>query len=120
MEFTPMRILSFFLIFLVSCSTSGSSRSFTAQIDESFLADIPLELRRDLSYFERQMFDYASPNHETQWTDSNGVVLGILSVSQIFKVGELSCRRFIHKRNEFEVLQANVCRKHNEDWRLMK
>lgn len=125
----PIFICLFFCLSslsLTSCS-SGDGRSrisgptFTSQIDESFISDINPELHSSLLFAEHHTLDYTPPQEDVEWRDSSGVLQGVLRASQIFNVGDMYCRRFIHTRPHLSrTIQGTVCRVEDSDWSLVE
>lgn len=116
--------LIFLLLPLFSCAGSSfglPKKSFTAQIDENFILYLSANSKRNLILAERHTLDFAAADEITQWRDENGIIQGTLTASQIFKVGELNCRRLSHVRLDNKSLQATICRaKTQENWHIIK
>ncbi|MEP0944893.1 MAG: hypothetical protein ABJH63_02085 [Rhizobiaceae bacterium] len=105
----------------LALSPAGEALAF--QADEDFGKDLTQKQRGALSSAESQALEFGQPGQPVKWGKQNGAVFGSVVVTQPFRVGQSSCRRFSHHlTNKSKDLQTNgtACRRGNGSWRLVQ
>lgn len=98
------------------------------QSDAEFGRDLSKKQRGALSAAELQALEFGKPGQPVEWGDEKGRVTGSVVVTQPFRVGQSSCRRFTHlltqksKSQQSTSQQANgtACRREGGAWRLVQ
>ncbi|MEP1206739.1 MAG: hypothetical protein ABJM29_07470 [Rhizobiaceae bacterium] len=123
---------------LAGCTSALSSRSVESidaanqargdnalafQSDDEFGRGLSKTERGALSTAELQALEFGSPGKPVKWGDEDGPVSGLISVTQPFRVGQSSCRRFTHKlfrKSTSQQANGTACRRQGGAWQLVQ
>ncbi|NKB51636.1 MAG: hypothetical protein GKR97_05335 [Rhizobiaceae bacterium] len=123
---------------LAGCSTAMSSHSVDSgdnsisgknsnalafQSDEEFGRELSNTERGALSVAELQALEFGEPGKPVKWGKESDDVSGSVMVTQPFRVGQSSCRRFSHflvKKSKNERINGTACRRQGGSWRLVQ
>ncbi len=104
-------------------SISNNSSALAFQSDEEFGRDLSNTQRGALSTAELQALEFGEPGKPVKWGNESDDVSGSVLVTQPFRVGQSSCRRFSHflvKKSKNEQINGTACRRQGGSWRLVQ
>ena len=93
------------------------------QSDEGFGRGLSEKQKGALSAAEMQALEFGKPGEPVKWGDEKGPVSGSVIVTQPFRVGQSSCRRFTHllkRKSESQKANGTACRRGGGSWRLVQ
>ena len=125
-------------VLMSGCTSALSNRSVDAddasqntsqesalafQSDEEFGRGLSEKQRGALSAAELQALEFGEPGRPVKWGDEEGRVSGSVVVTQPFRVGQSSCRRFTHlltRKSTSQQAKGTACRRQGGSWRLVQ
>ena len=116
-QLKPILLLSFLM--LAGCSSALSGRTAGSQADlatatpgnalafqsdKDFGKGLSQRERSELTAAELKAFEFGNPGEPVKWGGGRARVSGSVVVTQPFRVGQSSCRRFSHRLE-----RSNLC-----------
>jgi surface antigen len=119
---------------LVGCSTARSNRMVDTEVESTgtalaFLSDkdfgrsLSKSERNKLTAAELKAFEFGQPGKPVKWGGVRERVSGSVIVTQTFRVGQSSCRRFSHnlvRGESSEQTNGTACRRQGGPWKLVQ
>jgi len=123
-------------VFITGCTSALSSRSVDSrnasgkhdkalafQSNEEFGRELSKKERGAVSAAELKALEFGVPGQPVNWGDLDGPVFGSIIVTQPFRVGQSSCRRFTHmltRKSSRQQANGTACRRKGGSWRLVQ
>ena len=107
----------------VDSTEPGQTSALAFQSDEEFGRGLSEKQKGALSAAEMQALEFGEPGEPVKWGDEKGPVSGSVEVTQPFRVGQSSCRRFTHllkRKSESQKANGTACRREGGSWRLVQ
>ncbi|MGI9365316.1 MAG: hypothetical protein ACR2O8_09050 [Rhizobiaceae bacterium] len=101
--------------------SAGDALAF--QADKDFAQGLSSREKGELTSAELQAFEFGKPGEPVKWGRSSLSASGSVVVTQPFRVGQSSCRRFSHElKKNAKTRQTNgtACRREGGAWRLVQ
>ena len=100
---------------------AGEALAF--QADDDFGQGLSSSQRSALTAAESQALEFGEAGQPITWGKQGGAVFGSVVVTQPFRVGQSSCRRFTHNltnKSKNRQTYGTACRRGGGSWRLVQ
>ena len=107
----------------VDSTAPGQTSALAFQSDEEFGRGLSEKQKGALSAAEMQALEFGNAGEPVKWGDEGGSVSGSVVVTQPFRVGQSSCRRFTHllkRKSQSQEANGTACRREGGSWRLVQ
>ena len=101
--------------------SAGDALAF--QADKEFGEGLSSREKGELTSAEIQAFEFGKSGEPVVWGRNRSSATGSIVVTQPFRVGQSSCRRFSHewkKNAEMRQTKGTACRREGGTWRLVQ
>ncbi len=101
---------------------SVEQTALVLQIENDFGGDLTRAEQKSIYIAERKALEFGRNGQALKW-DHDKRITGTVTVYRLFRVGQLSCRRFSHKlinSKKSYSAQGTSCRESDGSWKLIR